>query len=238
MHYLPPQLRKFARQKKRRPSRIKLNQPLDFLAEKSRASTSSSTVHGEEHAVPQAPFGNRLRPRLLGQRLAAAVPVHEGLRQWTLGLQRRRALYAGVVAVAVIVLICGTALIVAWYPDVEKPACDEACMEYTTRFRESMDWSVAPCHDFYRFVCGRAANGTSVRRRLNDRFVASVMNHARNTDYVPRLRGYMREANLHWPRHPATRDPAHVDVLSTMLDLSDKWGLARFAVCVPGTPQR
>ncbi|KAL3226204.1 hypothetical protein MRX96_049005, partial [Rhipicephalus microplus] len=47
---------------------------------------------------------------------------------------------------------------------------------------------------------------------------------AQETDYVPRIRGYMHDANLHWPQHPATRDHSAVDVLSSMLQISDKWG--------------
>ncbi|KAL3209100.1 hypothetical protein MRX96_052409, partial [Rhipicephalus microplus] len=47
---------------------------------------------------------------------------------------------------------------------------------------------------------------------------------AQETDYVPRIRGYMHDANLHWPQHPAIRDHSAVDVLSSMLQISDKWG--------------
>ncbi|KAH7943854.1 hypothetical protein HPB52_011997 [Rhipicephalus sanguineus] len=173
MHYLPELRKIVTRQKKRRPSRIKPNQPLDFHTERSRASTTSSTVHGEEHTIPPARFGNRLRPRLLGQRVAAAVPVHEGLRQWAVGFPRHRLTLAS---------------------------------PFPGR-REDVP-----------------VEGQTVAQRAARLFKTCDDVVTQGTDYVPRLRGYMRAANLHWPQHPATRDPAYVDVLSTMLDLSDKWG--------------
>ncbi|KAL1460369.1 hypothetical protein MTO96_043334 [Rhipicephalus appendiculatus] len=130
MHYLP-QLRKIIGKKKKiKPARIKLNGPLDFLTERSRASTTSSAVvHGEE--MPPAPFGNLFRPQLLDQHVAGAHPVPVELPHWDSGLSRRHAICASVVAVSVIVGICGAALILAWSTEVEKPVCDEVCMNYT-----------------------------------------------------------------------------------------------------------
>ncbi|KAL3209482.1 hypothetical protein MRX96_052349 [Rhipicephalus microplus] len=252
MHYLPHLRKIITKKKKQKPTRLKLSEPLDFHTERSRASTTfSAVVHGEEATIPAVPFGNRFRPQVVGQRVAGPIPVHEELRRRDSDSSTRHAVCAVIVSVSVIVGICGTAVILAWNTEVEKPVCDEACMEYTTRLHSTMDWSVAPCEDFYRFVCGRATNKTSVRLRLNGRFLHSVINHARqedvpaegqtvsqraarlfktcddvvtqDTDYVPRLRGYMRDANLHWPEHPETRDPASVDVVSTILHLNDKW---------------
>ncbi|KAL1486180.1 hypothetical protein MTO96_047066, partial [Rhipicephalus appendiculatus] len=67
------------------------------------------------------------------------------------------------------------------------------------------------------------AEGQTVPQRAARLFKTCEDVVTQDTDYVPRLRGYMRDANLHWPEHPATRDPALVDVVSTMLHLSDKW---------------
>ncbi|XP_075559840.1 neprilysin-1-like [Dermacentor variabilis] len=117
---------------------------------------------------------------------------------------------------------------------------------------ETMDWSVGPCQDFYRFVCGRFKNKSSVRHDITSRFVDTVVEFARHedvpaqgqtvaqkaarffktcydivtqeTDYVPRIRGYMRDANLHWPTHPFSRDSESVDVFRSMLELTNKWG--------------
>lgn len=75
------------------------------------------------------------------------------------------------------------------------------------------------------------AEGQTVSQRAARLFKTCDDVVTQDTDYVPRLRGYMRDANLHWPEHPETRDPASVDVVSTMLHLNDKWnwpGLLRF----------
>ncbi|XP_049514302.1 uncharacterized protein LOC125941323 [Dermacentor silvarum] len=45
-----------------------------------------------------------------------------------------------------------------------------------------------------------------------------------DTDYVPRIRGYLRDANLHWPQHPDTRDIESVDVFRSILEINEKWG--------------
>ncbi|KAH6942860.1 hypothetical protein HPB50_011347 [Hyalomma asiaticum] len=252
-HYLPNLRKIITKKKKEKPARIKLSEPLDFHTERSRVSTTSSGfAHGSEQSHPIVPLGNRLRPQLLGQRVAAAVPVPEELRHWAQDFPWQRVVYAAV-ALALIVGICAAALFVAQHWEVEQPICDEACMEYTKFLGQTMDWSAAPCQDFHRFVCGNMAkNATPVRHRINRRFISAVITDARqedvpaegqtasqkaarlfktcddvvtqDTDYVPRIRGYMRDANLHWPQHPATRDTAAVDVLETMLELSDKWG--------------
>ncbi|KAH6942859.1 hypothetical protein HPB50_011346 [Hyalomma asiaticum] len=247
-HYLPNLRKIITRKRKEKPLRVKPTEPLDFHREKSKA---SSVPQPPERPNPQAPLGNRSRPQLISQRMAAAVPVPEELRHWAQGFSWRRAMCV-FVPVAVILAVCGIALVVALYMRVEQPICDEDCMRYTKLLAETMDWSVDPCKDFYLFVCGRSTNETSVRRRLNDGFIATIIDIARrqevpaegqsvaqraarlfktcddivsqDTDYVPRLRGYMRDANLHWPEHPDNRDVASVDVFRSMLQINDKWG--------------
>ncbi|KAL3260369.1 hypothetical protein MRX96_046303 [Rhipicephalus microplus] len=254
-HYLP-NLRKIItkKTKKAKPARTKLSEPLDFHAERSRVTTvSSGVVHASEPPNPLVPIGNPLRPTLIRQRVAAAVPVPKNLQHWVYTVPWRRVIYVAV-AVFVVVSICVAGMFVALNTGSKKPVCDEACMQYTTQLLgESMDWSVAPCEDFHGFVCGKTKdNETSVRHLTNRHFVFAVLDIARHeeipaegqtaaqraarlfktcddvvtqdTDYVPRLRGYMRDANLHWPQHPAERDANTVDVLSSMLELSEKWG--------------
>ncbi|XP_075752076.1 uncharacterized protein LOC142817944 isoform X2 [Rhipicephalus microplus] len=233
--------------------RTKLSEPLDFHTERSRVTTvSSGVVHASEPPNPLVPIGNPLRPTLIRKRVAAAVPVPKNLQHWVYTVPWRRVIYVAV-AVFVVVSIGVTGMFVAMNTGSKKPVCDEACMQYTTLLGESMDWSVAPCEDFHGFVCGKTKdNETSVRHLTNRHFVFAVLDIARHeeipaegqtaaqraarlfktcddvvtqdTDYVPRLRGYMRDANLHWPQHPAERDANTVDVLSSMLELSEKWG--------------
>ncbi|KAL3225548.1 hypothetical protein MRX96_049200 [Rhipicephalus microplus] len=252
MHYLPNLRKIITRKKKEKPSRVKLHQPLDFHAHASKASSTSTATSAAPQPNQQTPLGNRLRPQLIRQRMVAAVPVPEELRHWAQDFPWRRTMYT-LVALALVASICGAVLLVAWNTGAEKPICDEACSEYTMMLGETMDWSVHPCHDFHRFVCGRMAkNATAIRHILNRRFIDAVISSARRedvpaekqtasqraarlfktcddvvaqeTDYVPRIRGYMHDANLHWPQHPATRDHSAVDVLSSMLQISDKWG--------------
>ncbi|KAL1468878.1 hypothetical protein MTO96_041200, partial [Rhipicephalus appendiculatus] len=253
-HYLPNLRKIITKKKKKvKPGRTKLSEPLDFHTERNRVPTITSGVaHATEPPNPPVPIGNPLRPQLISHRVAAAVPVPKELQHWVDTVSWRRVIYVAV-AVAVVASICGAALIVASKTGRQKPVCDEACMQYTTLLGERMDWSVAPCEDFHSFVCGKMkSNETSVRHLLNRRFLSAVLEAARHedipaegqtaaqraarlfktcddvvtqdTDYVPRLRGYMRDANLHWPQHPETRDTATVDVLTSMLEISDKWG--------------
>ncbi|KAH7946673.1 hypothetical protein HPB52_003197 [Rhipicephalus sanguineus] len=253
-HYLP-NLRKIITKKKKKakPARTWLSEPLDFHTERSRASTvSAGAAHASEPPNPLVPFGNPLRPQLIRQRVAAAVPVPEELQHWAHAIPWRGVIYVAV-AVALVVGVCGGALIVASNTGARKPVCDKACMEYTTLLGKTMNWSVAPCQDFHGFVCGKMKdNETSVRHLMNRRFLTAVLEAARredipaegqtaaqraarlfktcddvvtqDTDYVPRLRGYMRDANLHWPQHPLKRGTDSVDVLTSMLEISDKWG--------------
>ncbi|XP_070381193.1 neprilysin-1-like isoform X1 [Dermacentor albipictus] len=125
-------------------------------------------------------------------------------------------------------------------------------MLYTKLLNETMDWSVDPCQDFYHFVCGRLKNKSSVRRYISHQFIQAVADIARqgnvpaegqtaaqkaawlfkscedivtqDRDYVPLIRGYLRDANLHWPQHPETRDIESVDVFRSIIELNDKWG--------------
>ncbi|KAL3178697.1 hypothetical protein MRX96_009383 [Rhipicephalus microplus] len=252
MHYLPNLRKILTTKKKEKPARVKLHQPLDFHAHTGR---SSGTAVAAEQPNPHAHPGNQLRPQppqLIRQRTSAGVATDHGQRSWVQGIPWRRTMCVALAA-ALILSTCALSLFLAWHGEVMKPVCDETCMKYTTLLGESMDWSVGPCQDFYRFVCGGAAsNQTSVRNRINERFLATVIETARNeeipaesqtvaqkaarlfktcddvltqdTDYVPRIRGHLREVNLHWPQHPANRDAASVDVVSTMLELNDKWG--------------
>ncbi|KAH7970232.1 hypothetical protein HPB49_001377 [Dermacentor silvarum] len=218
--------------------RLRLSQPLDFCTERSKTSTASAAVPTE---MSSRPIGQRPRPQLIRERVAAAVAVPEELRHWAEDLPWRRAMHAAIAA-AVIVGVCVAALIMAQTPEVEQPICDEDCMLYTKLLNETMDWSVDPCQDFYRFVCGRFKNKLSVRHQISYRFVQAIADLARqvdvpaegqtaaqkaarlfktcndiatqDTDYVPRIRGYMRDANLHWPQHPETRDIESVDVVT------------------------
>ncbi|KAH7970860.1 hypothetical protein HPB49_016230 [Dermacentor silvarum] len=248
MHYLP-RLRKFVtKKKKQKPQRVRPSQPLDFHTERSKSSTSSGAMPKEMHSRP---IGQRLGHQLIRERVAAAVPLSKELRHWAEGFPWRRAMHTAIAA-AVIVGVCVAALIMAQTPEVEKPICDEDCMLYTKLFNQTMDWSVDPCKDFYRFVCGRLKNKSSVRRHINYHFVQAVAHIARrqdvpaegqtaaqkaarlfktcndivtqDTDYVPRIRGYLRDANLHWPQHPDTRDIESVDAFRSILEINEKWG--------------
>ncbi|XP_037572049.2 neprilysin-1 [Dermacentor silvarum] len=249
MHYLPNLRKIITKRKKQKPGRVKLHEPLDFQVESSKASTTSSVAPAAELPRQVDTVSGRLRPRLT--RAAAAAVVPEELRNFAEGFPWRRAMYGGV-ALLVIVGVCGVALFVAWNFPVEQPTCGEDCMQYAKLLNESMDWSVGPCQDFHRFVCGRWKNTTSVRRSITDRFIDAVVDISRradvqavgqtvaqkaarlfkscydivtqDTDYVPRIRGYMRDAKLHWPKHPLSRESDSVDVLRSMLELSDKWG--------------
>ncbi|XP_049514208.1 neprilysin-1-like [Dermacentor silvarum] len=248
MHYLPGLRKVITKKKKQKPQRLRLSQPLDFYTERSKSSTTSGAVPTE---TSSRPIGQRLRPQLIRERVAAAVAVPEELRHWAEDFPWRRAMHAAIAA-AVIVGVCVAALIMAQTPEVEQPTCDEDCMLYTKLFNETMDWSVDPCQDFYRFVCGRVKNKLSVRHQISYHFVQAVADLARqvdvpaegqtaaqkaarlfktcndiatqDTDYVPRIRGYMRDANLHWPQHPETRDIESVDVFRSILELNEKWG--------------
>ncbi|KAH7970779.1 hypothetical protein HPB49_015515 [Dermacentor silvarum] len=248
MHYLP-RLRKFVTKKKKpKPQRVRPTQPLDFYTE--RTKTSSSSGAGPKETSSQ-PIGQRLRPQLIRKRVAATALVPQGLRHWAEEFPWRGTMHAAI-AVAIIVGVCVAALIMAQRPEVTQPICDEDCMLYTKLFKETMDWSVDPCQDFYRFVCGRLKNKSSVRRHINNHFVETVAHIARrqdvpaegqtaaqraarlfktcndivtqDTDYVPRIRGYLRDANLHWPQHPDTRDIESVDVFRSILEINEKWG--------------
>nr|XP_054920265.1 uncharacterized protein LOC126518160 [Dermacentor andersoni] len=247
MHYLPRLRKIVTRKKKQKPQLARPSQPLDFYTERTRASIASSAAPIE----PTRPFEHGLRPKLIRERVAAAVVVPEELRHWAEDFPWRRVMHAAI-ASAVIVGVCAAALIVARKAEVKLPICDEDCMLYTKLLNETMDWSVDPCQDFYRFVCGRLNNKSSVRDRIGRRFIQAVADIARHedvpaegqtaaqkaarffkscedivtqdTDYVPRIRGYMRDANLHWPEHPETRDIESVDVFRSILELNDKWG--------------
>ncbi|XP_070381158.1 neprilysin-1-like isoform X1 [Dermacentor albipictus] len=247
MHYLPRLRKIVTRKKKLKPQLTRPPQPLDFYTERTRASMASCAAPIE----PSRPFEHGLRRQMIRERVAAAVVVPEELRHWADDFPWRRAMYAAIVA-AVIVGVCAAALIVAQKVEVEPRICDEDCMLYTKLLNESMDWSVDPCQDFYHFVCGRWKHKSSVRDRISYRFIQEVANIARHedvpaegqtaaqkaarlfkscedivtqdTDYVPRIRGYMRDANLHWPEHPETREIESVDVFRSILELNDKWG--------------
>ncbi|KAL1445658.1 hypothetical protein MTO96_029109 [Rhipicephalus appendiculatus] len=132
-HYLP-NLRKIITKKKKKvkPVRTKLSEPLDFHTERNRVPTITSGVaHATEPPNPPVPVGNPLRPQLFRQRVAAAVPVPKELQHWVHTVSWRRVIYVAV-AVAVVAIICGAALIVASNTGRQKPVCDEACMQYTT----------------------------------------------------------------------------------------------------------
>ncbi|KAH7970710.1 hypothetical protein HPB49_014561 [Dermacentor silvarum] len=275
MHYLP-RLRKFATKKnKQKPQRARPSQPLDFHTERSKSATASGAVPQD---MPSRPVGQRLRHQLIGERVAAAVPLTKELRHWAEGFPWRRTMHAAI-AVAVIVGVCVAALMMAHTSEAAQPICDDDCMVYTKLFNQTMDWSVDPCQDFYRFVCGRLKNKSSVRRQINDNFFQAVADIAKresrspgsetlatamgscaedeqskmrrqdvpaegqtaaqkaarlfktcndivtqDTDYVPRIRGYLRDANLHWPQHPETRDLESVDVFRSILEINEKWG--------------
>ncbi|XP_075527336.1 neprilysin-1-like [Dermacentor variabilis] len=247
MHYLPRLRKIVTKKKKQKPQRARLSQPLDFYTERSR----TSVAPGAAPIEPSRPSDHGLRPQMIRERVAAAVVVPEELRHWADDFPWRRAMYAAI-ASAVIVGVCAAALIMARKAEVEPHICDDDCMLYTKLLNETMDWSVDPCQDFYRFVCGRLKNKSPVRDRVSDRFVQAVADIARHqdvpaegqtaaqkaarlfkscedivtkdTDYVPRIRGYMRDANLHWPEHPETREIESVDVFRSILELNDKWG--------------
>ncbi|KAL1482711.1 hypothetical protein MTO96_033602 [Rhipicephalus appendiculatus] len=232
-HYLPNLRKILTTKKKEKPGRVKLHRPLDFHSHSSKASGTTTAAPTAEPPNPQAPLGNPLRPQLIRQRIAGAVPMGQGLRSWVQDFPWRRAMCVAFAA-ALILGACGLALFLAWSGEVKQPICDEACTEYTTLLGKTMDWSVGPCQDFYRFVCGRAARNESneeipaesqtVAQKAARLFKTCDDVMTQDTDYVPRIRGHLRDANLHWPQHPAARDPASVDVLTTMLHLSDKWG--------------
>ncbi|XP_075559842.1 neprilysin-1-like [Dermacentor variabilis] len=251
MHYLPNLRKIITKRQKQKPGRVKLHQPLDFQAERSKASSTTPAVPEAEPPHLVDTVRGKLKRRLVRERVAAAVPVPEKLRHFAAGLPWRRAMCCGV-AVLVIVGVCVVALFVARNFEVQQPTCDEDCMRYAKLLNETMDWSVGPCQDFYRFVCGRFKNKSSVRQHITRHFIDTVAQSARqedvpaegqtvaqkaarffktcydivtqDTDYVPRIRGYMREANLHWPTHPLSRDSESVDVFRSMLELSNNWG--------------
>lgn len=77
------------------------------------------------------PIGNPLRPTLIRQRVAAAVPVPKNLQHWVYTVPWRRVIYVAV-AVFVVVSICVAGMFVALNTGSKKPVCDEACMQYTT----------------------------------------------------------------------------------------------------------
>ncbi|XP_075529262.1 endothelin-converting enzyme 2-like isoform X1 [Dermacentor variabilis] len=248
MHYLPRLRRLATRKKKPKPQLARRSQSLDFHTERTRSSTASCAAPIE---MPSRPIDHGLRPPGIRERVATAVLVPEELRHCAENFPWRRAMHVAI-ASAVIVGMCVAALIVAWKAGVEPPICDEGCMLYTKLLNETMDWSVDPCQDFYRFVCGRLKNKSSVRRSISDRFIQAVADIARQEDvsaegqtaaqkaarlfksceeivtkymdYAPRIRGYMRDANLHWPQHPKTRGIESVDVFRSILELNDKWG--------------
>ncbi|XP_077490892.1 uncharacterized protein LOC144101625 [Amblyomma americanum] len=177
MHYLP-NLRKIisARAKKAKPKRTRPQQPLDFYAEHSRASASSMAPE-----PPHRPDGGAEPPLPpLGELVANALYVElpDALSHWASEFPWRKACCCCSAAVLV-AAVCVTALLVARYLDVEPPHCDEDCMRYIKEFRATMDWSVGPCDDFYRFVCGHAQNRSSVRQELNVNFMRAMLDYAR-----------------------------------------------------------
>ncbi|KAL1473790.1 hypothetical protein MTO96_038465 [Rhipicephalus appendiculatus] len=72
-HYLP-NLRKIITKKKKKVKPV----PLDFHTERNRVPTITSGVaHATEPPNPPVPIGNPLRPQLISQCVAAAVPVSQ-----------------------------------------------------------------------------------------------------------------------------------------------------------------
>ncbi|KAL1486993.1 hypothetical protein MTO96_046718 [Rhipicephalus appendiculatus] len=187
-HYLP-NLRKIITKKKKKVKPV----PLDFHTERNRVPTITSGVaHATEPPNPPVPIGNPLRPQLISQCVAAAVPVSKELQHWIHTVSWCRVIY---VAVAVVAIICGAALIVASNTGRQKPVCDEACMQYTTLLGERMDWFVAPCEDFHSFVCGKMkSNETSVRHLLNRHFLSAVLEAARVVEVLGIFVGHFLES--------------------------------------------
>lgn len=182
---------------------------------------------------------------------AVRVPPQSHFQPVVTALKKPRPLLpmlvVGACLAAVLTAVIVVIVLMSGSPSPPPTACwSHECLEYGKLLRSSIDDSVAPCHNFTRFVCGgwRREHRLSVREELYERamermtrLVRTIEVPAKDQNSVQRaaavyrscddvlqgerdeleaVKNYLLEAGITWPIRSRNRDVVHTLLFSSL----------------------